>query len=63
MDPQQMRNVLLCCTVALRWSSGKGKFWPIVADQEPRIAGFSVTGERQLMAESARLVVAYISHH
>ena len=25
--------------------------WPIVADQEPRISGFSVSGERPLLAE------------
>jgi len=28
------------------------RFWPVVADQEPRISGFSVSGERQLLAES-----------
>jgi len=40
-----------CGIVTLRWSPGKGGSWPIVADQEPRVSGFSVSGERQLLAE------------
>jgi hypothetical protein len=38
-------------------------FWPKVADPEPRLSGIFRARERQVLAESARLVVAYISHH
>jgi hypothetical protein len=41
-----------CCIVALRWSSGKGKLWPTVADQEPRFSGVFCVWERQVLAES-----------
>ena len=35
--------------------------WPIVADQEPRISGFSVSGERQLLAELRSTVTNHMS--
>ena len=42
---------------------GEVRKWPTVADQEPRLSGFSVSGERQLLAENGRFVTANISNH
>ncbi|NOR25950.1 MAG: hypothetical protein GQ542_16490 [Desulforhopalus sp.] len=52
-------NGRLCCIVAVRWSSGKGKSWPVTADLELCIGESFCGRERQHCPVLGRTTAAY----